>query len=516
MTIPDSIPISSVDLGFRGRSEYKDIDSLAESIQQHGLIQPLVLQQIEVPAGPDVMDGIVTGFKLVAGGRRLRALEALGVTALHHASTSDPTRPGFILAGEADPLTHTLREIAENLDRHDMPWRDELNLIVRAYRLAKQANDADGIYYTQRHYGVMLLGTGYADLGAALAIYDDVTTNPARYVECNNIRQAYSILLKVNSIAIAKLALERGLCALPALIDEGEPLPAVPGEIPGEPAFEVVEEGATRTLIKTLPLGETRQRTALVGPEVIRPVIPLSKSFINTNGLDFMESCAPESFDHVITDPDYALDKTLLNSGVGNAPGVILSGVEQPSILDSLSDLYRLLTLAFRVVRPYGFLVFWYDIDHHEKLQNAARAAGWLTQRWPLTWRKLDYRSNAAPSHNFCKNEEWAMVCRKPDAVLAQTQMTSVFDCMTGKVTKELGHPFAKPYSVWKWIYMAIAIKGQIIFDPFVGSGSSAIAALQWGLRPVGCEISPDHYANLMCNLQLAYKRQLGENTKFS
>lgn len=491
MELPTTIPLSAISLGERGRQDYQNIESLAESIEQNGLIQPLVLD---------------SNFNLIAGGRRYHALLTLGVETLYHGTTSekDPLRPGFILASEADPLTHTLREIAENLDRENLDWRDELRLILKAYHLARTSDLVNGILHTQRHYGVSLCGPGhYADLAGALAVHEDLVLNPQRYIDATSIQAAYKILLKVNANAISKLAHESSLVELPQLFSEEapspSPLPAVPGAFPQE----------------RLPIAdpEHNQKVAVVGPEVERPTIPLSKFFFNTNGLDFMETCAPETFDHVITDPDYGVSVERLQAArvSNNADGIIQSSVEE-----SLADLYRLIPLAYKVTKPHSFFVFFYDLDHHEKLQAACVAAGWAVQRWPLTWRKLDFRSNAAPSHNFCKNQEWAMVCRKPGAVLAQVQLSSVFDTMTGKVTKELGHTFAKPYPLWKWIFAAVSIRGQIVFDPFCGSGSSAIAALQWGLRPVGCELNPDHFNNLMCNLQIAYVKQLGKEVKFT
>ena len=144
------------------------------------------------------------------------------------------------------------------------------------------------------------------------------------------------------------------------------------------------------------------------------------------------------------------------------------------------------LSQAYRVIRPQGFCVFFYDLDHHEKLQKIATQIGFRVQRWPLIWKKANFRSNAAPSYNFCRNVEYAMICRKHNAVLVKPQMTTVFECGSLNVVKELGHPFAKPYNLWRWIYNAIAIKGQIICNPFVGCGSSSIAAARCGLRPLG------------------------------
>ena len=131
MYIPDKISIDQIVLGERGRSSYNNIEDLAQSIEDNGLIQPLVLVPIseevkflkdENCKTEDEFAIIGTGkmfYGIDAGGRRYHALRHLGITELFHATTSDPTRPGFVLKGEdqGTPLARLMTEIAENLDR---------------------------------------------------------------------------------------------------------------------------------------------------------------------------------------------------------------------------------------------------------------------------------------------------------------------------------------------------------------------------------------------------------------
>ncbi|MCI0348971.1 MAG: site-specific DNA-methyltransferase [Acidobacteriales bacterium] len=50
-------------------------------------------------------------------------------------------------------------------------------------------------------------------------------------------------------------------------------------------------------------------------------------------------------------------------------------------------------------------------------------------------------------------------------------------------------HPAQKPVSVFLWLINAISQPGQIVCDPFMGSGTSGIAAVQLGRRYHGIEI---------------------------
>lgn len=480
MIPPETIPFESVDLGERGRSVYQRIEELAQSIHDNGLIQPIVLVPLPFEEAPTI-DNIQMKFGLDAGGRRYQALKQLGTKKLYHATTSDPSRPGYVLKGEdqGTPLRRLFTEIAENLDRDNLDWRDEMRLLTRAYRLAETEANAEGKHILMRDFGAML-SVGYADLQAAVVIHDDVIKHPERYKDCNGIRAAYSVLLKQNAQELTKLTALKSMQTTPLKVSQ--------------------------IMVSNEPIVSAQNEPK---PEI---TIPLSSSFYNHNALDFMYDLPHSQFDHIITDPDYGISVELLESNMGDAA----AGIEQDSVEESIADMIKFVHLAWKVIKPQGFLVFFYDLDHHEKFQALATSVGFAVQRWPLIWHKLDYRSNAAPAHNFCKNIEYVMVCRKPSSVLARAQLSSVYTCATGTVTRDFGHPFAKPLELWQWIYSAICIKGQVVYDPFVGRGTSAVAAIKWGLRPIGSETNPDHYHGLLHNLQNFYRKELGPNVQFN
>ena len=56
-------------------------------------------------------------------------------------------------------------------------------------------------------------------------------------------------------------------------------------------------------------------------------------------------------------------------------------------------------------------------------------------------------------------------------------------------------HKCEKPVSLMSYLIQQLSSEGDIIFDPFMGSGSTGVAALQTGRRFVGCELSQEHFA---------------------
>jgi DNA modification methylase len=457
-----TIPISSIDSSNRGRTTYNGITELAENIKTHGLIQPIVVAPKD------------DGYILVAGGRRLCALKELQVTELHHGVSSEPGRYGYVLKSEMPEISNSLSaviaEIAENLNRENLDWRDELNLIVKAYNLAKTEASLQGEKLLMQDFAVAL-GTSYSNLYAAVTIADDVAARPELYENVTSIRGALTTKLKLEADAAAKVLAKRA------------------------------------TPIVALSAGVLPEKTSAADEPQF--TISLSTRIRHGDAIALMAEMPDKSVDHIITDPDYAVSVDRLESN----SIFVSAGVAQNSIEESLSDLYAFLEHAYRVLKPHSFCMFWYDLDHHEKLQAKARAVGFSVQRWPLIWRKVNFASNAAPLYNFCKNIEYVMVCRKSEAVLREPKTSSVFDCSW--VTREFEHPFAKPAAVWRWLIESVANPGSLILDPFAGAGSCPCAAIQSGCHPIAFELQETHYTNLLLNVKRIYNETYNAKIAF-
>lgn len=55
-----------------------------------------------------------------------------------------------------------------------------------------------------------------------------------------------------------------------------------------------------------------------------------------------------------------------------------------------------------------------------------------------------------------------------------------------------VAHPTVKPLGLIRWLVRLAAPAGGVVLDPFLGSGTTAEAALLEGVRCVGCEREPD------------------------
>lgn len=68
----------------------------------------------------------------------------------------------------------------------------------------------------------------------------------------------------------------------------------------------------------------------------------------------------------------------------------------------------------------------------------------------------------------------------------------TLFQRKTDKINSD--HPCSKPVNVMRWIIERTTRKGDIVLDPFMGSGITGVACVQMGRRFVGIELEEEYY----------------------
>lgn len=56
-------------------------------------------------------------------------------------------------------------------------------------------------------------------------------------------------------------------------------------------------------------------------------------------------------------------------------------------------------------------------------------------------------------------------------------------------------HPTVKPTDLMRYLCRLVTPPGGVVLDPFMGSGSTGVAAILEGFRFIGCELSPEYMA---------------------
>jgi site-specific DNA-methyltransferase (cytosine-N4-specific) len=134
------------------------------------------------------------------------------------------------------------------------------------------------------------------------------------------------------------------------------------------------------------------------------------------------------------------------------------------------------------------------------RLAFALQERGWYL-RSDLVWNKPNAQPESVTdrptrSHEYLfllsTNEKYRY---DVDAVRGpnERRLRSVWDLNTQPVREASGHFATFPESLAERCIRIASAPGDLVLDPFVGSGTTAVAAAALGRRFVGCELNPEY-----------------------
>jgi DNA modification methylase len=120
-------------------------------------------------------------------------------------------------------------------------------------------------------------------------------------------------------------------------------------------------------------------------------------------------------------------------------------------------------------------------------VENAALAAGFRFHNW-LVWDK----STGTPNRWYMKNCEFTLFvfrgAAKPINECGSRQLIKCQNVINGL------HETQKPVALMAHYIANSTDAGQTVLDPFMGSGTTGVAALQLGRKFIGIEIDQKHF----------------------
>ncbi len=242
-------------------------------------------------------------------------------------------------------------------------------------------------------------------------------------------------------------------------------------------------------------------------------------------GVDWLERCPEASVELIVADPPYNLGKGDWDRFGSTAEYVAWSR--------------RWIAAAHRALTPTGSL---YVMGFSEVLAEVqvAVAAGWASVRW-LIWF---YRNKANLKDDWGRSHEALLLLRKgrrftfntdavrtpynahtvryPERTQAETSQYGggraerwrphplgarprdvlEIPVLANGTAEKTAHPTQKPVQLIRRLVLASSNEGDLVVDPFAGSGTTALVAEQQGRRWVACEADPGYVAIAARRLQ--------------
>jgi len=129
-------------------------------------------------------------------------------------------------------------------------------------------------------------------------------------------------------------------------------------------------------------------------------------------------------------------------------------------------------------------------------IDNSGRIRGRLAKKYGFANIK-DFNKNA---HNDIKlkfeSEYQDKISRnkpKPDRRCRGNSWFVPYDTIANRQNHRGSHPATYPVALVENCIKFSGIKNGILLDPFMGSGTSAVAAIKQGLKYIGYDIDPDY-----------------------
>ena len=118
------------------------------------------------------------------------------------------------------------------------------------------------------------------------------------------------------------------------------------------------------------------------------------------------------------------------------------------------------------------------------------------------------YQAKASKAYRNAVLE--GMVERRPDE-RTETGMGTFAE--KGVAKQSNFHPTVKPTSLMRHLIRLVTPPNGVVLDPFLGSGTTAVAAILENCEWVGSEITPDYWEIIEARVEWA-KKQRDENTQ--
>ena len=248
--------------------------------------------------------------------------------------------------------------------------------------------------------------------------------------------------------------------------------------------------------LQTYGLMPKKQGNSLRGEKAMSRIAPFEENTIVVGDcLGIIKNLPNSCIDLIVTDPPYNVSQKGVNIsrgalfGQGGPIKLDFGDWDYSSIvpMDYLDEFIRLLT-------PVGVLVLFYD-----KLYLGMIGL-YLEMKFGFQTRHIGsyVKTNPAPQARKVKWQngvENFLVATKNKGIghhfnykLGQSP-----DYFIRSVNYERIHPTQKPEDLIEWIVSYWSFEGDLVFDSFIGSGTTAIAADRLGRKFFGCDINSSY-----------------------
>ena len=224
-------------------------------------------------------------------------------------------------------------------------------------------------------------------------------------------------------------------------------------------------------------------------------VVELNK-IENVDCLKYLKKIKDNSVDLVLTDPPYDISKDTGFKNVKNGVKRFAVSMDFGEWDHEVVDLEKTIGEFYRVLKKGGTAIIWYDLWKITDIQKMMIGVGFKQLR-VIEWIK----DNPVPLNsgvNYLTNaREIAVLGIKESKPKFHSQYDKGIYNYPIYHSSDRIHPTQKPIELMEILIEKHSDEGDIVLDTFMGSGTTAIAAIHTKRKYLGCELDKDMFEKM-------------------
>ena len=208
---------------------------------------------------------------------------------------------------------------------------------------------------------------------------------------------------------------------------------------------------------------------------------------------EFMDSQPDGSVDLILTDPPYCISK---KTGFAD----VVNGVERFAVrmdfgpwdhveinLDDMAHVF------YKSLRRGGTAIVWYDLWKIGKVKDAMESAGFKMMR-QIIWQKTNPVPLNMRATYLSNSREMAVVGVKGGKPTFNSEYDAgIYEYPIPRHKGKRQHPTQKPLSLFEELVRKHSNQGDLVVDPFLGAGTTGVAAVRNFRNFTGCDIDENY-----------------------
>lgn len=209
----------------------------------------------------------------------------------------------------------------------------------------------------------------------------------------------------------------------------------------------------------------------------------------------FVASLPRNSVDLILTDPPYTISKKTGFTSVVNGVQRFAVSMDFGTWDHVQVDLAAMFRTFYAALRVGGTAIVWYDLWKIGELKEAMESAGFRMLR-QIIWQKVNPVPLNMRATYLSNSREMAVVGVKGSKPVFNSSYDSgIYEYPIPRHNGHRIHPTQKPLQLFGDLIQKHSNPGDLVVDPFLGSGTTAVAAHNTLRRFAGCDID-DKYVD--------------------